>query len=449
MYFVPIAIVQDINVTVDGDVISFVGQPPVERGGMILVPLRGVFEKLGAAVFYDGATRSIRAVKGATEVTLRLGSTSAFVNGQARTLALPAQTEQGITLVPLRFVSEALGAQVGWRGESRTVVIRTDAAPVVIGTPREPAAALEVRSLTQDSQRPLRAGEQLAVTLLGTPGAAGSFSISGVESARDIPMREGIAGTYSGVFTVPQGVQVKNAPLFASLKRDGNASPLLQASGAVTLDGIGPQIASLSPAPESAAAAAKLLIYSTLSDVGSGIDKASVRLSVNGADVTERATITEAFFSYRPDPELLAGKTIVSVVAKDMAGNETRREWNFVVSAAAKPAEVPVAAAVAKPTILTPAPNASVGDHVTLTGKADPGASVHYRITFQGSFLILPTSGVVTEGDARADASGAWNVPEIALSAQLGVSKLSYTLEVTTTGANGAASDPVTVKFKK
>jgi Copper amine oxidase N-terminal domain len=125
VFYAPIVFIQTINVTVDGDVISFIGQPPVERSGMVLVPLRGVFEKLGASVFYDGPSRSIRAQKGTTEVLLRLGSTDAFVNGQRQTLALPAQTQNGTTLVPLRFVSEALGAQVSWRGASKTVVINT------------------------------------------------------------------------------------------------------------------------------------------------------------------------------------------------------------------------------------------------------------------------------------------------------------------------------------
>lgn len=445
---VPLASAQTINVTVDGDVILFVGQPPVEQRGMVLVPLRGVFEKLGATVAYDGASRTIRAVKGTTEVTLRLGSTEAFVNGQRQTLALPAQTQQGTTLVPLRFVSEALGAQVSWRGVSRTVVIQTSgsASPVPLPT----ASPVEVSSLTHDAQRPLRGGERLAVTLLGTPGSTGTFSVSGIESARELPLREQSVGTYTGVFTVPLGVQVKNAPLFASLRKGGLASPLIQAAQPVTVDGIGPQLANLSPASDTTAAPSKLLIYATLADTGTGIDTSALHLLVNGKDVTGQATVTEAFFSYRPDTALPAGKTSVAVVARDLAGNETRREWSFQLSATAPTAPVPnPAAPLLKPTILTPAANTAVGDKVTITGKAAPDALVRYRLTFQGTFLILPTDGVVTDGEVRADKKGLWSIPEIRLQTPLGVSKLTYTLEATTVGVSDALSETASITFKK
>src|SRR5262245_53668280 len=94
----PPAQAQGINVTVDGEVVNFSGQPPVERAGSVLVPLRGVFEKLGATVGYDPSSKTIIAVKGAKTVTLKLGQDRAQVNGETRTLALPAQAVNGTTL---------------------------------------------------------------------------------------------------------------------------------------------------------------------------------------------------------------------------------------------------------------------------------------------------------------------------------------------------------------
>ncbi|MBC8102060.1 MAG: hypothetical protein H7Z41_05680 [Cytophagales bacterium] len=116
-----------ILVTVNGDPVVFAGQSPVEQEGTILVPLRGVFERLGAGVQFAAATKTITAVRGATTVTLRLGDPNAFVNGSARPLAVLPQVLGGTTLVPLRFVSEALGARVAWRRELRTVAITTGA----------------------------------------------------------------------------------------------------------------------------------------------------------------------------------------------------------------------------------------------------------------------------------------------------------------------------------
>ena len=150
---------QNINVTVDGAVVPFNGQQPIERNGSILVPLRGVFEKLGAIVFYDAPTRSILATKGQTNVQLKIGDAAATVNGEKRTLALPPLEINGTTLVPLRFVSEALGADVKWSGASRTVIIATTGGiPSTNPNPSSDSTAPTVTSLTHNADHALRAG---------------------------------------------------------------------------------------------------------------------------------------------------------------------------------------------------------------------------------------------------------------------------------------------------
>lgn len=112
-----------IRVFLNGREINFQGVPPVQEAGRVLVPLRGVFEALGAFVDFNSATQTITATRGATRIQLTLGSTSAYVNGQLRVLDVPARTLTGRTLVPLRFVSEALGAQVDWNGTTRVINI--------------------------------------------------------------------------------------------------------------------------------------------------------------------------------------------------------------------------------------------------------------------------------------------------------------------------------------
>ncbi|MDI6907928.1 MAG: ABC transporter substrate-binding protein [Thermoanaerobacterales bacterium] len=95
----------------------------VVEGGRTLVPLRAIFEALGAEVNYDGATGVIVATRGDTQVKLTLGQSSAAKNGQAVTLDVPAKAISGRTLVPLRFVSEALGAEVRWDAQANAVYI--------------------------------------------------------------------------------------------------------------------------------------------------------------------------------------------------------------------------------------------------------------------------------------------------------------------------------------
>ena len=114
-----------ITVTVNGASIAFAGTPPREVNNAVLVPLRGVFQALNATVNYNPVTRVINAQKGSATVVLPLGATSATVNGQTQALSQPAQVVGGTTLVPLRFVAQALGAYVEWHAASSTVEIKT------------------------------------------------------------------------------------------------------------------------------------------------------------------------------------------------------------------------------------------------------------------------------------------------------------------------------------
>jgi hypothetical protein len=114
-----------IKVTVNGKLVNFSGTTPMMAGSRILVPMRGVFEMLGAGVRWDGATRTVHASSGSTTIALALGKNEATVNGKTVTLDQPAMSVEGRTMVPLRFLSQALGAKVDWLAADRTVAIVT------------------------------------------------------------------------------------------------------------------------------------------------------------------------------------------------------------------------------------------------------------------------------------------------------------------------------------
>jgi len=116
-----------VKVVVDGSPI-YLDAPPVILGGRVLVPLRGVFERLGATVIWDPASQTVRAQRGPTGVALTIGASQAAVNGQPEPLDTPALLIGGRTMVPLRFISQALGAGVGWDAASYTVQITSQAA---------------------------------------------------------------------------------------------------------------------------------------------------------------------------------------------------------------------------------------------------------------------------------------------------------------------------------
>src|SRR2546423_7318430 len=125
---------QDIRVRVNGERVNFYGTQPRVVDGRVLVPLRGVLEQMGATVDWMASTQTVVATRGRTEIDLPIGSRTATVGGREVTLDVPAMTIAGSTMVPLRFVSEALGADVAWSGATNTVNINTAVAGVT--TPR-------------------------------------------------------------------------------------------------------------------------------------------------------------------------------------------------------------------------------------------------------------------------------------------------------------------------
>jgi hypothetical protein len=112
---------QTVSVVVNGGTVTF-DQPPIERAGRVFVPLRGVFERLGASVVY--ANGDINAQGNNRSVHLHIGSTQATVNGQSVYMDVAPFLVGARTLVPLRFVAQALGASVNWNASNNTVYIQ-------------------------------------------------------------------------------------------------------------------------------------------------------------------------------------------------------------------------------------------------------------------------------------------------------------------------------------
>ena len=88
-----------------------------------LVPLRGVLEQFGANVEWVPGINQVKVKYKDKEVVLTLDSTDAVVNGQVIKLDVPARVVKGRTLIPLRFVSEQIGMNVKWDGQTKSIII--------------------------------------------------------------------------------------------------------------------------------------------------------------------------------------------------------------------------------------------------------------------------------------------------------------------------------------
>ncbi|MBQ8391122.1 MAG: hypothetical protein IJX50_01080 [Clostridia bacterium] len=118
-----------ISVTIDGIAQNYDVMPVIENG-RTLVPMRGIFEALGAIVAWDEKTSTVIGVKEDIAVVLQAGNSNAKVNGKNVALDVPAKIIDGRTMVPARFVAETLGCGVNWDESTQTVVITTSKHPL-------------------------------------------------------------------------------------------------------------------------------------------------------------------------------------------------------------------------------------------------------------------------------------------------------------------------------
>ena len=98
--------------------------PYVTENNTTLVPLRVITEAFGAKVDWDGDTQKITLTYPAVNIELQIGNIVATVNDHTETLLeSPALSENGVTMVPLRFISETFGATVGYDNDTQAILV--------------------------------------------------------------------------------------------------------------------------------------------------------------------------------------------------------------------------------------------------------------------------------------------------------------------------------------
>lgn len=111
-----------VDLYVDNNLIE-TDTPPTIVDGRTLVPVRAIFEAIGATVEWDNDTRTATGIRNGIIVTIQIDNATAYVNGEARALDVPAQIINSRTMVPARFISEAIGCDVTWYQPTETVGI--------------------------------------------------------------------------------------------------------------------------------------------------------------------------------------------------------------------------------------------------------------------------------------------------------------------------------------
>lgn len=117
---------QKINVFLNGELIIFPNQQPEVVERRTLIPLRGIFEKMGYDVSWDAKTKSCVISNDIQVITMRSGHKGMQVNERAYMLDVPAQIINNSLMIPLRAVAECTGATVTWDAPTKAIYINSN-----------------------------------------------------------------------------------------------------------------------------------------------------------------------------------------------------------------------------------------------------------------------------------------------------------------------------------
>jgi len=121
----------EVAVTINGEAVEF-DVPPQIIDGRTMVPMRAIFEALGATVDWDDEAQTVIATTADySQIHMQIGNTTIFVGGSLRAMDVAPQLVGGRTMIPARFVAEAMGMEVSWDNETGTVVITSPPTRVI------------------------------------------------------------------------------------------------------------------------------------------------------------------------------------------------------------------------------------------------------------------------------------------------------------------------------
>ena len=241
-------------------------------------------------------------------------------------------------------------------------------------------------------------GVDLRFTLAGTPGAKASVAIEGV--AKEVPLREVKSGQYEGSYTIRRLDNFPAAVNVIGTLESGGQSVRTRLDQSLLVDARPPVLRNQSPRDGETLPPGPLSISATIDDSGGlGVDPKSVRIALDGKDVTPNATVTPQFLTFRGDPG--PGAHRVEVIARDLAGNTMRHGWSFTVAAQPIAAVLPLQ-------IVSHAANAFIPSGPTeVRGRTAPGAQIDVKVTQTASVAgLFGVNQEVLNQSVKADGNG-------------------------------------------
>jgi hypothetical protein len=265
----------------------------------------------------------------------------------------------------------------------------------------------------------LEAGRELRFRLVGTPGADAWLDIPGV--IRGVDLVEVRPGVYEGTYTVRRRDDVNAFSRATATLRNGNqrATQRVDVRGrdqdfgeapapapVPGRDAVSPQITDMTPANgERVGERGRTLISARLADQGTGIDRDSVRLRINGRDAGPELRVSEEDVRFRAD--LPPGRHTAELTVRDRAGNSTTKTWSFDVMADR------VGSGPLPLTVTSHRDNAVVDGrgNLSIQGRTAPFANVRVQVESVANVGgLLGVSQPVFDQTVQADGNGNFSV---------------------------------------
>ena len=294
-------------------------------------------------------------------------------------------------------------------------------------------------------------GRELRFRLVGTPGADAWLDIPGV--IRGVDLAEVRPGVYEGTYTVRQRDDLGAFSRSVATLRNGNqrATARVDVRGgdrdfgeaqapAPGRDERSPQITDLTPANgDRVGQRGRTLVSAHLADEGSGIDRDSVRLRLNGRDVSADVRVSENEANYRAD--LDPGRYTAELTVRDRAGNATTKTWTFDVTPGDRVGGGPLPLSV---TNYRDNAVVDAGGNLSIEGRTAPFANVRVQVESVASVGgLLGLSQPVADQSVQADRNGHFVVTINPRG--LPIPGTRYDVRLTATSGNQTAEERMTL----
>jgi hypothetical protein len=381
----------DVSITLNGSPLNL-NPAPQERDGRIFVPLRGVFERLGASVVYENGT--ITAQGNGRSVALHIGSTQATVDGQSQMLDVAPFIVGASTYVPLRFVSQALGANVNYDAANRLVALDN--------------GQQQQRQAMQQQQ------QQQAMQQQSQDQQSRQAQLDQQQRAMDM-----------------QAQQQRQAALVQAQEQQRQQQA--QQRSPLT-------IAAFHPGNDETVAARRPTVEADFARAQA--DPNSIRITIDGLNVTDQASRSPRGVVFSPPSDLQSGRHTVTVAGVDTNGMSFDTHWSFVSGTSTVSNTI---------TDLRPGNDANVRNQFVVSGHTMPGARVVVQVgsvnqrTIEnaiGQLLGNGSDSINVRNEVIADGSGNFETP-INVQARQGQ---ALTLVVDSTDARTQSAAPRVVR---